>query len=856
MYGSLAQQTLEVVDFSGGVTDFYVDAPPKYGQRVENFLITRNRKLKTRPGCTVNNTAQAKLTNRVTSLFNFKDIFWRLEQAELKYDDGNNITELAGPTSNNAFNYADSGSYSLYSPWKDFVFLLEAGHSNATYSKVIHIYKNSSSVLKLETSGLPEVGTVTASGGNVNAGGANSYVYAFVHRRTFSVEGGLTYEVVSAPSFLAVKTTNPIAADPNHVNLAVPNLTNASDENYDTTNIKVDVYRTINGGQTYYKANVADVSLNSTFKDEVTDATLVTREILYTDGGVLDNDAPPRCKFFHATTNYGYYGDIQEASQNLTSTIRQSKENALWHVPADNNIEIDDTLGGIHSFRDIPIIFGLKNVYRIEGRYDDLGRGNPLAVKISSATGCVAPASIVRTPEGLFFAGTDGFYFTDGFQVVNISRNLSLSYGGWISTATKKKRIVGAYNDLEEIVYWTIQSDSGGSENDKILAYHVWLGIKPDGAFTTWSGRIFTADSNFRPTALYVKDGNLYRHESTGYLLKHSVLTYTDPLVDTATSPTTWATTAILYYYDTPALSLGTASVEKSVTGISITAQNDSNTTLQISSLNDNAANASLIRNLSEVYLKVMSSWGTPTVTWSTPLENAVPPGISEAYRHFPGEYLKCLYKQARFTNSNSVILANRKLEFLVDALVTISEGPGITRIITSAQGDVFDTVQLAGGVMTQPGVISENVTTEFPISLIDSESVLRVDDPTDILTLGQAYVRLYRTVTSQGLATVAGTTTKTATISGTWPTDIVNYTISFDDDLFVREYTVTARTSATVLEFSDPLQTLTAGSSKRWRLKGYFKGDALHLLSYSLYYNMMANTLDPYKKLGGVGDT
>ena len=46
----LAFQQLDVDSFDGGITDNYVDAPLNSFKKGDNFTVTTNKKLKTRPG--------------------------------------------------------------------------------------------------------------------------------------------------------------------------------------------------------------------------------------------------------------------------------------------------------------------------------------------------------------------------------------------------------------------------------------------------------------------------------------------------------------------------------------------------------------------------------------------------------------------------------------------------------------------------------------------------------------------------------------------------------------------------------------------------------------------------------------
>jgi len=46
----LANQQLVVNDFTGGITDYILDAGPNQSSVIENFVINKNKKLETVPG--------------------------------------------------------------------------------------------------------------------------------------------------------------------------------------------------------------------------------------------------------------------------------------------------------------------------------------------------------------------------------------------------------------------------------------------------------------------------------------------------------------------------------------------------------------------------------------------------------------------------------------------------------------------------------------------------------------------------------------------------------------------------------------------------------------------------------------
>jgi hypothetical protein len=280
-------------------------------------------------------------------------------------------------------------------------------------------------------------------------------------------------------------------------------LANATGEHYDTTVIKVNIYRTTgNGSVFYYVGQVTNGT--TTFNDNVTDATLTaTNNKLYTTGGVLENDRPPKCKYVHSTSDLTFWGHGYEVSTTgadgdfIPQRIWQSKRGDPDSVPASFFTDIEEPITAVSSIKSIPIVFGENSVYRLDGNFDTLGRGGLSPRKISDRVGCVGHLSVVQTLDGLYFAGNDGFYFTDGYQIYSLSAEaFKETYSQLILTDLQKKRIYGTYDAINKRILWSVYDPDRDTpkENNVIFCMYV-----PARKFTRWnsgyegSGAFFTA---------------------------------------------------------------------------------------------------------------------------------------------------------------------------------------------------------------------------------------------------------------------------------------------------------------------------------------------------------------------------
>jgi len=164
-------------------------------------------------------------------------------------------------------------------------------------------------------------------------------------------------------------------------------------------------------------------------------STVATNELLYTTGGVLDNDSPVVSNVF-AT-----HGDrmflINEERPNLVyfskkvslgdknSNVRGLEfSNFLYFAVNDNSTGYSERCTALASLDDKLVVFKNHSIYVIFGDGPNaLGQGsfNPPKL-LSSDVGCSTPRSIVLSTEGLYFKSAKGIYL--------ISRSLELSYVG------------------------------------------------------------------------------------------------------------------------------------------------------------------------------------------------------------------------------------------------------------------------------------------------------------------------------------------------------------------------------------------------------------------------------------------
>lgn len=405
---------------------------------------------------------------------------------------------------------------------------------------------------------------------------------------------------------------------------------------------KITLYRTTANGATFYKHSSfvnSSIAPSYTFPDNVTDAQIINGELAYFNGGVLYNDLPPPSKYIHIVNNIGYYGAIREegTSQILENRVRQSVPNDIDSCPGSLYQDFDTPTRGISSHKNIPIIFCRDAIYRINGIFDELGRGGMDPQKISDQVGCISHLSCVQTPAGVFFASTNGFYRTDGYSVEKISQGFDATYQSALTNTSGERKIQGVYDERFQRIIWAFPNNT--SENNFLFILDLRFGAQTGGVFTTIGKENAEIAS---PTALMIFNGTLYRADHRSYIYKHDESYYSDSLDAYPGAITTWKTQAIDWLYKSCVITFGTTFARKWVPKINILAAGDTNLSLQITSINDDGRST---KELAPIVSRSLITWGDAEVVWGQPNLIWNYQGLIDESRRFPAGGLRCQSK-------------------------------------------------------------------------------------------------------------------------------------------------------------------------------------------------------------------
>lgn len=651
-------QPFEVADFSGGRTDNYMAGPINRFRAADNLVIVKHGsigKLLTRFGSQIYNSSFPLVNpaaERIGTIRNFRttsgDKVLVHSNKKIYQLLGGGWTPVVGPTANQIFPAGTTvDNVTSYAEWNDHIFI-----TNDAFAPVSKLYNDGSNVLKLRTAGLPALAsspTVTAT-----AATGKNYLYRFVHKYTYAV-GTVTF--IDRGPVTEVSVTNSDSPNVNQNNIAViPTLANGATYNWDTTVIKIEIYRTVNNGSTFYR--IGEVTNGTAvFTDNISDATIQANNVLlYTEGGVVENDLPPLSKLVHVTGDIAYYAHIKDSTgQIFSNRLVQAIPGDPDSVPGDFSVDVQDSIVGLSSVKGLPILLCKNSVYRVDGQFDELGRGGMVAQKINDSATCVSSQSVVQTIEGVFWAGEDSYYFTDGYQVLKLCKDWLDSYRAAVQTTAQKNRIQGKYDSRTRRILWTTQQDSGGSSDCNLLdILHLDWGTKEDAAFTTASG-----GAEFAPTAIEFVDGDMLRGHVNGFLLRHNDTLVTDPKVDILVTPANWPKKTIIWGYQSCAFNFGTSYVRKYTPNIILTARNKSNISIQLTSVNDDGKK---IENLKPIRFRGNIVWGDATIVWGDSTIIWSFDGLIEDQRRFPANSLRCSYKQISMTNANVTVITSDSL--------------------------------------------------------------------------------------------------------------------------------------------------------------------------------------------------
>lgn len=711
-------QTVSYTNFSGGIADRYNSITKDKYYLADNLPLTETGKLDTRPGTSiVNRLPVTQTVQNVTGIYFFSSPlnsgFW-VVGAHAYYYSSSTYTEILGPvSSNNALPSKTATGLEAITPWQRQLIAAYPGSTTGINPQRFYV-KQSQTVPSVVNLGLPSVTDTPITLTPSNAG-SNTYLYAFHY--TYVLTDSLGTQFVEKGPVLNKTCSSADAPNANYIAIAaIPVLVNTALTNYDTANITIDVYRTVNNGTTYFLVHQI-TNGTTTYHDVMSDATLQDNEVIYTDGGLLEYNAPPTDSLFVTQVNDFFW---YATANGVTHTIQGSPGSS----PASYLQQTDQTVRGLSDIISFPILFCDKSIYRVEGNYDEFGNGGFVLREINSSAGCMSNRSIVKIPGGLVWAGNDGFYYTDGYQVIKISIYLPSRYQTWKNTG-----MMGCYDSAKNRVYWTVRN-TDGNYNDTIAILYLDYGIKPDSVFGTIS-----FDRNIYPTSIFYTgsqdvsatyQSRLLIGTNNGYFLYQDPFSYTDPKIDVNSVISAWGKKAIIYDFQSSNDDFGSITTRKESIQVTVEENNDTDCAFSIQHRRDDGgpwtasaevrSDGAILWNISDVPWNSASSVTDPYEHyWNSQ-------SILDGKRLVPASQLRAGRRQVRFTNAFTLCHNSDILGLATTTTSTLTYGLKYVTLITGIWPDNPEDYSIY--------FANDSYTNSWKIAQRISDTIITVFDP------------------------------------------------------------------------------------------------------------------------------
>ena len=290
------------------------------------------------------------------------------------------------------------------------------------------------------------------------------------------------------------------------------------------SNVRCVIYRTEAGGSRYYQVTSVTLPLlNVTtndfayYFDAMSDTALVGNNVLYTDGGVLENDPLPA-------------SNIMTAYKNRIIAIPSEHPLTWWFskqvVPGGvaefsasfvkNIDQRDGAITGLGVIDEKLLLFKANSVFCVVGDGPSPSGFNDDFIDaqlVTTDAGCANHKSIVRTPAGLMFQSSKGIYLMDRSLSVNYVGDAVEAYNAYTVTSSK---LISTLNQVRftmsngvVLVYdyyvgqWSVFDSISAVDSCEFGGQFTWL--KSNGKIYKENPSVFTDDGAF--IQLYIQTG-------------------------------------------------------------------------------------------------------------------------------------------------------------------------------------------------------------------------------------------------------------------------------------------------------------------------------------------------------------
>lgn len=354
----------------------------------------------------------------------------------------------------------------------------------------------------------PELPSASQAGGGSIAAGTYNYLVVW---EWIDNKGQIHRSAPSDPLTVVVGGANTT------VTLTVPTLRlTAKSAANNRTEIIASVYRTESGGTLYYRvSSILSPTYNSTTADTVAindtlaDASIISNQLIYTTGGVVENIAPPPCNLVKRFANRLVVAGLEDGN-----TFWLSREFVAGEGVQFSDIlqyRIDPSGGPIVAIMELDdkfVFFKENAIYIIygQGPNDRAEGAYSVPEPIPSDVGCSEVRSVVRIPDGILFKSAKGIYI--------LGRDLTVNYIG---------AGVEAYNDLE-ITSATVVADVNHARfttaEGRTLVFDFYFSkVTQKPVWFTWTNQEAASAIAWNNTFVLAKESGEVIYEFPGWYL-------------------------------------------------------------------------------------------------------------------------------------------------------------------------------------------------------------------------------------------------------------------------------------------------------------------------------------------------
>ena len=595
---------LALRDFTGGFTDWKCGCPENFFTIFCNFDILDNRSICERFGSRPYDLNNPRVPNekRVQHMDCLKGNILYFSGRNISALVDGTLTNISGAQTDQIMFGATDDTCSDSAFWQDHIYTVDD-----TCSQPTKIYCNRDGDLVARTAGIPPLLVPPTVTSNTNEGA--SYLYAFVRCCEYDVQDStfidfsdsVVVQITDGPDFDTLGESVDITG--------ITPLVSPPGINYDEANVDVKVYRTTNGGTTFYEIGVIPNG-QTTFTDGQPDTSIINNPIIFNQDSAITYDPAPPSKYIEIINDVAWYAHTKIDGVIQKNRLYQSLPSDPDTVPRDFFIEFKGEINGLSNYDIYPIVStitreGECTLWRVEGVLDEQGRNILQARVIIETVASINNNSFVKGKNGLYFFGTDGVYRTDGIRAQKLSEKWDDTYCRITETDRQKKNVYGTYDKFRDKVYWGVTNTPGFENNNEVLVFK-----ERTNTFSWWKN-----DNCLGSTSLIVKEKDgLIRADEFGHVMSHHEFYYGDALPDPDEPDTSqWLIKHIPWRIRSVEIDGGDCHTDKWYTKIQLQGKPTTNVTLGINSY-DNGCKTP--KNLKDVQFKYSDGWCAEDVPW------------------------------------------------------------------------------------------------------------------------------------------------------------------------------------------------------------------------------------------------